>query len=112
MIIIRLIAVLSLTLSLIGCTSTPEPQWVPASADIEEKEQKPVMIVPSPPEKPKPPRSEDKRDIVKEAYERHMKQREMDQKANQEWWDLVQKHKQEILESKQQHEKEMKTSNN
>lgn len=104
---------------IIGCTNTQEPQWIPASADIEEnkkpidaaidktekKEQAPVNIDPNATEKPKPPIKEEK-DIVKESYERHLKQREMDQKANQEWWDSVQKHKKEMLELRQQYAQE------
>ncbi|SHK92635.1 hypothetical protein [Desulforamulus aeronauticus] len=109
---VSMMVMLSLVLLLVvGCTGHHEPLKTPSattespSKGSEEKtQQRPVVIVPTPLDNqstPTPPR-----DVVKEAHERYIQQREADKKARQEWWDSVHRQQKEILEMKQQHEKD------
>lgn len=121
---VKLLPVLLLSLQLFGCTSTQEPQTVEIKQQPISPKTVPVTVV-QPAQPPTQPQhyqfpqvnqqtsiQEQEKDIVKEAQERYQKQRELDQKANQEWWNSVLKQQKEILEMQQQHELEMKKLTN
>lgn len=119
---VKLLPVLLLSLQLFGCTSTQEPQTVeikqqpisPKTVTVVKPAQPPTQSqhYQSPQANQQTSIQEQEKDIVKEAQERYQKQRELDQKANQEWWNSVLKQQKEILEMQQQHELEMKKLTN
>lgn len=112
--VFKLILVLLISLQLFGCTSTQEIKPVNNKQDqisTEPETTSTTTIIIRPRQKETQPSQSTQDDEITKAAQEYQRQRELDRRANQEWWDSVLKQQKVILEMQQKHDLEMRKTN-